>query len=174
MLSISFKVSFSQPVITTIGKIIFVDSPDSSDSKALHRIAKVCNRYLKKYYFDERLPLVLLDVQVTKDTSYWQLGYDNLYGNSVERGIAQHKSYGTTILGVRIKSAHTAIDPEAILKLFEYGIDHEDELKDLWTRALKLDYFERPKGVSLSKNQISRILNRPLGSRLTNLLAAAN
>jgi hypothetical protein len=120
------------------------------------------------------VPLVLLDIQVTKDTSYWQLGYDNLYSNSVDRDTSRHNTYGHAILGVRIKSCQSTIDPEGILKLFDYGLDHEDELKDLWSKAQKLDYFERPKGVSLPGNQISRILHRHLGSRLRSLLAEVN
>jgi hypothetical protein len=157
-----------------MGKIIFFDSPDSSMSKTLHRIATICNQYIKNYYFDERVPLVLLDIQVTKDTSYWQLGYDNLYSNSVVKDSSQVKTYGHTILGVRIRSCQSTIDPEGILKLFDYGIDHEDELMALWTKAQTLDYFERPNGVSLPRNQISRILHRPLGSRLRSLLAEVN
>ena len=135
MLSVSFNTSFAQTVITTVGGVVFFDDPDSSRSKTLHEIAVICNEYIQQCHLGASLPLVFLDLELARDTSYWQLGYDNIYGNSIDNDIYERKTKDYTDLGIRIKSCDRTIKRENVLKLLDYGVNHVKELKALRTKA---------------------------------------
>lgn len=166
-----FKNSFSQTVISTRGKIVFFDDKDTSKSRQLHDIAKLCSSYIQKFYPKVTLPNVLLDIELSKDTSYSQLGYDNIYGNSIENDIYERKTKDYTNLGIRIKSCMPTINKEDILKLLDYGIKHAQELKNLRTKATKLDYYDRPKTSTLPSNQINAILRKPPPPKIKKFLS---
>ncbi len=148
----------SQTIITTVGKVIFFDNKDSLKSKQLHEIAKLCDCYIQKFYSGVKLPNILLDVEQSKDTAYYQLGYDNIYGNSIDNDVYERKTNDYTNLGIRIKSCSADINEESILKLLDYGINHEQELKTIRLKEIKLDYYDRSKNITLKEKTISQIL----------------
>ena len=151
-------------------KVAYMDVEDTLKSRQLHDIAKMCSCYIQNFYPRIKLPEILLDMEQSKDTVYYQLGYDNIYGNSIDTSadddIRQPQTWDYTTLGIRIKSCSPQINKEIILKLLDYGINHVNELKALRKEAGKLDYYDRPDNITLKRRVIKRILRRKKSDKI--------
>jgi len=94
----------SQTIISQQKRVIYFNSTDADEKKILSDLAKKINCFIERYHVKDDSLMVLLDVSVGIDTSYYQIGYDNLYGSSVNNGIYHPKTNDYNILGLRIRS----------------------------------------------------------------------
>jgi hypothetical protein len=154
---ISITTAYSQS-ITTIDKIIFLDYRDTIDSKPVHETAKICDSYIQTYYATAKFPYILLDIEQSNDTTYYQLGYDNIFGNSIF--FPNQKIWFNSTLGIRIKACGKNINASNILKLLDYGLNHISDLKKIRDNAIKLSYNDKPDHVTIKRKLINRILKQ--------------
>src|SRR5689334_700385 len=71
----------AQVIVTEMDRVTFYNSLDSATGAAFNKIAWLCNCYLLKNYPKSTVP-VKLDMELSKDTAVYEVGYDNLYGNT--------------------------------------------------------------------------------------------
>jgi len=153
----------AQTIITEMDKVTYYNSLDTSVSAAFNKIAWLCNCYILKNYPRTTLQ-VKLDMEVSKDTVYYEVGYDNLYGNSGfpdTTGSGQNpadKIYFDT--GIRIKACDTALNKEYILKLLDYGLQHAEELKTFRAEALMMLPASRPRHCSIDDGTMHAVLTK--------------
>lgn len=153
----------AQTIITEMDKITYYNSLDTSVSATFNKIAWLCNCYLLKNYPKSTIP-VKLDMEISKDTAYYEVGFDNLYGNSGfpdTTGQGENpadKIYFDT--GLRIKACDTVINKEYILKLLDYGLQHYNELKIMRQEALAMALPARPRHCSIDEGSLRAILAR--------------
>ena len=150
----------AQNKLTVIENITYLDSDDSVKSERIKKISKQCNCFIKKNYPGIKTLSVLLDIEDCSDTTYYQLGYDNIYGNSVYNDIYKPKTYDFQNLGIRIKACSKTVKLENVLKLLDHGLRNVEALKKMRTKAMGLDYYDRPKNITLKAATINGILKR--------------
>ncbi len=173
-LLMSFTSIYSQSVYTRItetGKVVFSSGRDSSSVSIKEKIAILNNKYIYKYYSKKKLPLIYLSLtndSTSLDTKY-QLSYDNLYGNSLERNytVPKKKYYKP---GIRIRIANTVIDEASLLKLLDYGINHLTELKSLRNKAIKEGVGSNV-FLMLPPDKIKEILSAPTTEKIKNIIS---
>ncbi len=151
----------AQTIITEMDKVTYYNSLDTNVSSVYNKVAWLCNCYMRANYPKSPV-LVKLDMEISKDTVYYQVGYDNLNGNSGfpdSAGASQNPSgaiYFDT--GLRIKACDTAINKENILKLLDYGILHYDQLKVMRTEVLAMTPDARDRHCSIDAGTMQAIL----------------
>ena len=155
--------AFAQTIITEMDKVTYYNSLDTSIGSVFNKIAWLCNCYMRKNYPQSPV-LVKLDMELSKDTMYYELGYDNLYGNSGfpdTTGSGQNPSdkiYFDT--GLRIKACDTAMNGEYILKLLDYGLQHYEQLKVMRAEALAMLAEARPRHCSIDNGSMQAIFKK--------------
>jgi hypothetical protein len=153
----------AQTIITEMDKVTYYNSLDTSISAGFNKIAWLCNCYILKNYPKTTIP-IKLDMEISKDTMYYEVGYDNLYGNAGfpdTTGSGQNpadKIYFDT--GLRIKACDTAPNKEYILKLLDYGLQHYEELKTMRTEALLMLPGARPRHCSVDEGTLQAVLTK--------------
>jgi len=153
----------AQTIITEMDKVTYYNSLDTSVSAAFNKIAWLCNCYLLKNYPKSTVS-IKLDMEISKDTTYYEVGFDNLYGNSGfpdTTGQGQNpadKIYFDT--GLRIKACDTALNKEYILKLLDYGLQHYEELKIVRQETLAMPPAARPRHCSIDEGSLQAVLTR--------------
>jgi hypothetical protein len=174
--------SFGQHLVYEVGKVIYSNSRDSAQSKFLHNVAVRCNQFIQEYYPKQDSISVRLNITWTADTTFYQLGYDNLAGNFIET--TDTKLYGNKVSnsiatkaakypGIRIGISSKTIHEEDIFKLLEYGLLHFSELKGQVLQAIRQDYFSRPAQVALHAQTVDAILHTPTSDRIKEILDTA-
>lgn len=157
------KSSTAQTIVTEMGKVTYYNSLDTSVSSVYNKVAWLCNCYLRANYPKSPI-LVKLDMEISKDTIYYQVGYDNLYGNSgFPDSTGSGQSPGGNIYfdtGLRIKACDTAINKENILKLLDYGIQHYEELKTIRAEVLAMAADARDRHCSVDDGTMKDILTK--------------
>lgn len=112
-----------------MGPVMYFNSLDTALGARLDNIARRCYCFLQ--YLDSSRSIHLkLDVAVSTDTTYYQVRYDNLYGD--------YSSYTDTTrpaakmyseAGLYVKGRDSTINSNRILLLLAYGIGHYKDLK---------------------------------------------
>jgi len=59
------------------------------------------------------------------------------------------------------------INEEDILKLLEYGVMHLKQLKALRAKEIKLDYYDRPKNITVKEKCIKQILKNTKSNKIS-------
>ena len=153
----------AQTIITEMDKVTYYNSLDTGVSATFNKIAWLCNCYILKNYPKSDIP-IKLDMELSKDTMYYEVGFGNLYGNSGfpdTTGQGQNPSdkiYFDT--GLRIKACDTVINKEYILKLLDYGLQHYEELKIMRAEALAMAPGARPRHCSIDEGSLQAVLAR--------------
>jgi hypothetical protein len=151
--------SNSQTILNEVGNVIYLGSDPGLENKKVE-LSKLCNSLIEKYYKDKEIPYILLDINVSDDTTYCELGYDNIYGTSINNDIYKPNTWDQTLLGIRVKICDSTISSNSVLKLLEYGISHIESLKKSRKKSMKLGFYDRPGSASLSDKEIKDLLNR--------------
>ncbi len=167
------KSSTAQTIITEMDKVTYYNSLDTSVSSVYNKVASLCNCYLRANY-PKSLVLVKLDMEISKDTVYYQVGYDNLYGNSgFPDSTGASQTTGVNIYfdtGLRIKACDTAINKENILKLLDYGVQHYEELKTMRAEVLAMAADARDRHCSIDPGTMHVILTRRTPRKITDAI----
>jgi hypothetical protein len=142
-------------IITSQGNVSYMDSSDKNKHAQLANIEKVAFCLSRK---EKKKIAVFLNIRIEKDTSYYNLGYDNIYGISIKADIYDWKRADYKNLGVYIGVADSVFNQEKIIALVEYGINHVKRLKQLRRRLIKIKE-DRPDSITLSKDEIIAIIN---------------
>jgi len=151
----------AQTIITEMDKVTYYNSLDTAVSACFNKIAWLCNCYMLKNYPKSTVP-IKLDMELSQDTLYYQVGFDNLYGHSGfpdTTGQGQNptdKIYFDT--GLRIKACDTVINKEYILKLLDYGLQHYEELKIIRAETLAMAPDARPRHCSIDEGSLQAVL----------------
>lgn len=155
-----------------IGHVVFNSDAKDTDSSIEKEYSILCDRYVKKYYANRKIPLIYLEVGAKKDTIVYGLAYDNLRGNST-----LNKDYGWKGKyyqyyqpGIRITLYSKKDDPEDLLKFLDYGINHLRELKKIRHRALKMDYYDQPHNLSIDSQEINQIIDTPSSGKIITIV----
>lgn len=144
--------SNSQIVISKYGKVIYFNSREDIKSERT-RIARYIDSVLPKsfnYY-------VLLDIGIIRNEPVYELGFDNLYGDSEYNDIYKPIAWDYSTIGLRICLYNDSIDQTQIIKLLTYGIDNIHKLKKFRDKQLKKDFYDR-QSLTLSASKIKKIL----------------
>lgn len=149
----------AQAVITRINNIVYIESSASQQAQQ-QKLAMLCNQYVQQHYTKGEAPLVLLDIQQSTASPCYQLGYDNIYGTSINNEIYKPQTSDHTNLGIRIKICDKAISEQTVLKLLQYGLEHLYKLKQDRENMLKLDFYDRADNITVNKKTINRIINK--------------
>jgi hypothetical protein len=163
--------SYSQSIFTQqTGRVVFSSVSGNSLIGIKEGAARLCNRYINKYYPKKKLPLIYLSIvndSTTADTAY-QLSYDNLYGNSLENEYTDRrgKYYKP---GIRIRIVNASLDTVSLFKLLDYGINHLVELKALHAKAIK-EEISTNTSLALSPQKIKQILSAATSDKIKNTL----
>ncbi len=110
------------------------------------------------------------------DSTSPQLGYDNLFGNSLvyTDSSVMPSDPGQQLyyqkLGLRIRPGNPSPDPKVLLQLLEYGIAHYAALRQIRTLCLSDGPAPNPDNIStpvtLVPGDIAHILSRPVSTRI--------
>src|ERR1700761_1085194 len=156
----------AQSLISESGRVIFFNSLDSARGATLSRLASFAACWL--YYNDpqDSFPIFLdlrpanalsesanhptsdSSLHAAPDTLFPELGYDNLFGNSLSYTDSSAEPTDPSLqryynrLGLRIRIADSSIDPKILLRLLEYGVTHFKTLAQM--RSLCLSDNSRP------------------------------
>ena len=169
---------YAQTVISESGRLLYFNSLDSAQGATLNRFATLTACWL--YNFDGRDSFpILLDLRPgadSTDTSSYELGYDNLYGNSLSFPDSTQTPTDPTQqpyylrLGLRIHSTGPRPDPGVLLRLLEYGIAHYKMLMQIRSLCLSEGAGSDPGPLTLVPQDIARILSRPSSPRIRAVL----
>ncbi|HSC39850.1 MAG TPA: hypothetical protein VLD19_18335 [Chitinophagaceae bacterium] len=159
----------AQTIITEMDRVTYYNSLDTSVSAVFNKIAWLCNCYLLKNY--PKSPVqIKLDMELSKDTMYYEVGYDNLYGNSGfpdTTGGGQNPADKIYFdLGLRIKACDTAISKENILRLLDYGMLHYEQLQTMRAEALAMAREARPRHCSIDEGSMQAILSKRVSLKI--------
>jgi hypothetical protein len=178
----------AQTIISESGRLLFFNSLDSARAATIIRLTGFVNCWLNNFDSRDSFP-ILLDFRPDPDTLHpdsasLQLGYDNLFGNSLfyTDSSAAPSDPGQQLyyqkLGLRIRLGNPSPDPKTLLQLLEYGIAHYVALRQIRNLCLSdgpasrsgynpdHDAGQVPGPVTLVPGDIVRILARPLSTKL--------
>jgi hypothetical protein len=113
----------AQIMITDMGTVMYYNSLDSAKSAVLNHIASrvFC---LLQLGDSTRTIHAKLNLDLSRDTTYYSLAYDNLAGTAStlrDSGLSvADKPEGD--LGISIRARDSVLDQEKILRLIDYGV----------------------------------------------------
>jgi hypothetical protein len=165
----AFRVNkaFSQDITVQMGKVVYTTIKYDQDTALKKRFAETCEVYRESYYGTKKLPLTYLVISSTiSDTSVYELAFDNLRGNSITNSeYDRHKTYDAP--GIRIKILAKDPKEEELLQLFDYAINHLNELKKIRKNGIKNSL---PDTLSLSSERINYILRSVLSDKVSDFI----
>lgn len=158
--------------ILRLGKVVYSTASYDADSTIKKRYSRVCSDYVSKYYEHRKLPLIYLLIAYSRiDSAEYELAYDNFKGfprteDNWVGNAALHK------FGIRIRFYSVTYQPENLLKLLDYGINHMQELKRQ-SRSLRkrIEYDDDVQSLSLSSGKIHWILEQPAAPKVKAFLS---
>lgn len=120
----------AQTMVTDMGTIMYYNSLDSAKSAILNRIA--ARAYCLLQFEDSAGTIHLkLDLDLSRDSTYYFLSYDNLAGtaaNLTDSALATAPKMDGD-LGLYIRARDSTLDEDKILRLIDYGVRNYAELK---------------------------------------------
>jgi hypothetical protein len=153
-----FQLCKGQNIITSQGNVSYLETWDKTKHLQLANIEKIAVCLSEK---ENKKTAIFLNIRIGKDTSYYHLGYDNIYGTSINADIYDWKRSDYKNLGVYIGVVDSIFNKEKIVALIEFGINHTNQLKRLRKKLIKLKE-DRPDAITLSKDEIAAIINANL------------
>ncbi|MBS1566759.1 MAG: hypothetical protein JST39_20410 [Bacteroidetes bacterium] len=159
----------AQTIITEMDKVTYYNSLDTSISSVFNQLAWLCNCYMLRNYPKLSIP-VKLDMELSRDSVSYEVGFDNLYGNSgFPDTTGQGENPADRIYfdtGLRIRACDTVINKEYLLKLLDYGLQHYEELKTMRQEVLMMLPSARPRHCSIDSGSLQALLLRRSSSRI--------
>lgn len=147
--------------IRQISNVIFGSNTWDKDLLIKEKCTSLCLGYLDTYYSKNKLPNIYLAISSKEDLTKYELAYDNLHGNSLENKLYKRRC-NYDMPGIRIVIYSKELKELTVLKLLDYGINNLPRLKRIRRNALKIDYYDQPNNLSLSKNEIDSVLKSPV------------
>jgi hypothetical protein len=163
----------AQTTISESRRLIFFNSPDSAQGATIARDILLVNYWLD-HYDPHNSFSILLDLRPRTDTAFWELGHDNLFGNSLSYTDPSAIPFdpGEQLcykrVSLRIRGVGPTADPKCLLQLLEYGIAHFATLKQMHALCLSdgPDSGKETGPVTLVPQDIASIISRPSSSKV--------
>jgi hypothetical protein len=143
------------------------------DSSLKKGYSELCERFIQTFYEANQMPnIYLVFGEVRNSNSEYELAYDNL------RGIASGLNFygadkGLNKAGIRVKIPARDGQGEQMLKLLDYGIKNLKKLKKHRRKVIRTSHGSYENGVSLSHEQITKIISELPSDKIKSILSTS-